>query len=88
LRELGKRRTSPTQATKVAAVIRLTPGTVSSRRISVDLIACSASSRSRRSISSSSASTWRRHPSTVTRSSAGKARPASQRRPARPKRSL
>jgi hypothetical protein len=62
---------SPTQAKKVAAVCRLTPGTLISRRISSEPTAASASARSSSAISASRKSIWRRQPSTVWRSSTG-----------------
>ena len=80
---------SPTAAMNVVAVIRLTPGTVIRR-----LIACRAERvlgdrRVRGSaISASRKSIWRRHPSTVSRSSAGSSSSASHTRPPRPKTSL
>jgi hypothetical protein len=53
---------SPTQAMNVAAVCRLTPGTLISRRISAESTAASASARLTAAISSSRKSIWRRQP--------------------------
>jgi hypothetical protein len=71
----------------VAATITLTPGTVISRLISAEPSAALAISRSTSAISESRNSTWRIAESTVSRSSVGRARSASQRRPLTPKRS-
>ncbi len=79
---------SPTEAMKVAAVWRLTPGTVISRSTSGQASACLAISRSRAATSVSRKSIWRRQPSRVSRSSTGRSSAASQRRPALPKQSV
>src|SRR3954449_7249226 len=75
---------SPTAAMNVAAVCTLTPGTVINRRTSGQSSACLAISRSIAAISCSRKSTWRRHPSSVRRSSTGSSSPASHSRPALP----
>ena len=79
---------SPTAAMNVVAVIRLTPGTVIRRLTASEPSACSAIPRSRIAISPSRKSIWRRHPSTVSRSSAGSSSSASHTRPPRPNASL
>src|SRR5829696_2678373 len=79
---------SPTVATKVAAETRFTPGTLISRRISSDPSADRASERSSASTSRSRKSTWRRQPSTVSRSSTGSSSAESHARPRTPKASL
>ena len=79
---------SPIAAMKVAAVCTLTPGTVISRSTSGQASACLAISRSSAAISTSRKSTWRRQPSSVSRSSSGSSSPASQRRPPLPKASV
>jgi hypothetical protein len=80
-----KRRMSPVEAIKVAAVCTLTPGTLINRKTSGQASACLAISASRAPISASRKSTWRRQPSSVRRSSAGSSSVASQRRPPVPK---
>ena len=79
---------SPIAASSAAAVTKLTPGRVSSRRISVEASTCSASARSISAISPSRNSIWRRQAATVSCSSAGSSCAASQRRPRTPNRSL
>ncbi len=76
---------SPIAAMKVAAVCRLTPGTLISRSTSGHASACLAISPSSIAISPSRKSTWRRQPSRVSRSSSGSSSRASQRRPPLPK---
>ena len=78
---------SPIAARKLAAVITFTPGTVISRRASVDSSAAWAITRSSSESSRSRKSIWRRQPPTVSRSSSGSSSCSSQRRPARPNRS-
>ena len=62
---------SPIAASSAAAVTKLTPGRVSSRRISVEASTCSASARSISAISPSRKSIWRRQAATVSCSSVG-----------------
>ena len=79
---------SPTAATKAAAETRLTPGTLIRRRISPEQSPWRASSDSIRPTSESKKSTSRKHPSTVSDSSAGSSSAASHARPALPKTSV
>jgi hypothetical protein len=79
---------SPIAAISAQAVTALTPGIVSSRRISAEASASEAIAWSTNPISSSRTSMWRRQPSTVSRSSAGSSSRASQARPRTPKTSL
>ena len=79
---------SPIAAINVLAVITLTPGTVISRthvgmaqRLAGDRAVQAATSASRKS-------TWRRHPASVSRSSAGNSSADSHRRPRTPNTSL
>ena len=71
----------------VAATITLTPGTVISRLTSGQASASAAISASTAAISVSRKSTWRRQPSTVSRSASAAPAPASQRLPLTPNRS-
>jgi hypothetical protein len=79
---------SPTAAMNVAAVIRLTPGTVISRLIAGEASACSAIARSRIAISPLRKSIWRKQPSTVSRSSPGNSSAPSHARPPLPNASV
>jgi hypothetical protein len=79
---------SPIEAMNAAAVWTLTPGTVISRRICGELSACSASAASSAPSSESRKSIWRRHPSSVSRSSTGNCSDASHARPCLPNASV